>query len=103
MQQTGTRCGGLTLDKFNNLFYVDADASQISKVKRADLLSKERPITGGSEATVKYDALESKTVKNVSDVAIEHEYLYWTNNSHMDGHGGVHKAFTEPFIKAQPF
>ena len=55
------------------------------------------------ETTVKYDALESKTVKNVSDVAIEHEYLYWTNNSHMDGHGGVHKAFTEPFIKAQPF
>ena len=55
------------------------------------------------ESTVKYDALSSKTVTNVSDVTIEQEYLYWTNDSHSDGHGGIHKAFTEPFIKAAPF
>ena len=47
--------------------------------------------------------MASKTVTNVSDVAIEKEYLYWTNDSHLDGHGGVHKAFTGPFIRAAPF
>lgn len=39
----------------------------------------------------------------MQDIDIEHEYLYWANDSHSDGHGGVHKAFTEPFIKAEPF
>ena len=39
----------------------------------------------------------------MQDINIEEEYLYWANDSHSDGHGGVHKAFTEPFIKPEPF
>ena len=52
---------------------------------------------------VLYDGSQSKAALSIKDIAIEHEFLYWTNDSHSDGHGGVHKAFTEPFIKAEPF
>ena len=96
------------MDKFNNLFFVDLDSSQISMIKRSDLQDRYGDDDNVSEQkevyfAVKYDTVESKTVTNVQDVAIEQEYLYWTNDSHLDGHGGVHKAFTEPFIKAAPF
>ena len=52
---------------------------------------------------VLYDGSQSHSASSVKDIAIEHEFLYWTNESRADGHGGVHKAFTEPFIKAEPF
>ena len=52
---------------------------------------------------VLYEGASSHSARQVKDIAIEHEYLYWTNDSHNDGHGGVHKAFTEPFILAEPF
>ena len=52
---------------------------------------------------VMYEGASSKSAQNVKDIAIEHEYLYWTNDSHSNGHGGVHKAFTEPFILPEPF
>jgi len=50
-----------------------------------------------------YEGASSKSARQIKDIAIEHEYLYWTNDSHHDGHGGVHKAFTEPFIIPEPF
>ncbi len=50
-----------------------------------------------------YDGNTSKAAKELQDITIEQEYLYWTADSHMNGHGGLHKAFTEPFIKAEPF
>jgi hypothetical protein len=44
------------------------------------------------------------TAQSVTDIAIEKEFLYWTNNLGMNRFGSVHKAFTEPFRgKAQPF
>ena len=95
-----TSCGGLAIDKFNNLFFVDLYKSQVNKVNRDLLFLEKYPV---DLVKVIYSAAESKTTKNVQDIDIEHEYLYWTNDSHLDGHGGVHKAFTEPFIKAEPF
>lgn len=96
-------CGGLALDKFSNLFFVDLESSHIKKMKKADLL-------GLAEEPAKTDMIESvyqgnlsRTVKNVADIEIEQEYLYWTNDSHSDGRGGVHKAFTEPFLRPEPF
>ena len=56
------RCGGMTLDKLNNLFFVDVDASEISLIKRADLLNQEDRSDYSLEMTLKYDALRSKTV-----------------------------------------
>ena len=50
-----------------------------------------------------YDGRETSSAKTVQGIASEQEYLYWTNDSHLDGHGGVHKAFTEPFVRAEPF
>lgn len=52
-----------------------------------------------------YSGDESKAAASVQDIDIEHEYLYWASDSSLfgNGHGGVHKAFTEPFIKAEPF
>ena len=45
----------------------------------------------------------SSRARNIVDIDIEQEFLYWANDSHSDGHGGVHKAFTEPFLKPEPF
>lgn len=96
-------CGGLAIDKFSNLFFVDLESSHIKKMKRTDLLGlAEEPAKTDMIKTV-YSGDFSKTVKSVADIAIEHEYLYWTNDSHSDGHGGVHKAFTEPFVRPEPF
>ena len=50
-----------------------------------------------------YEGEFSRAAINMQAISIEHEYLYWTNDSHLDGHGGVHKAFTEPFIRNEPF
>ena len=98
----GVFCGGLTLDKFNNLFYVDvSDKSSIRKVNRDLLMLDKYPVELISETV--YEGESSRSAVNMQDITIEHEYLYWTNDSHSDGHGGVHKAFTEPFIKKEPF
>ena len=76
--------------------------SMIKKVNQ-DLLSlifHKNPV---DVTRVMYEGASSKSAQNVKDIAIEHEYLYWTNDSHSNGHGGVHKAFTEPFILPEPF
>ena len=39
----------------------------------------------------------------ITDVHIEDDYLYWTNQEPMEKHGAIHKAFTEPFVRAAPF
>ena len=95
-------CGGLALDKFHNLFYVDiSDKSSIRRVNRDLLLINKYPVDLVSEGL--YEGEFSRSAVNMQDISIEQEYLYWTNDSHLDGHGGVHKAFTEPFIKKEPF
>ena len=95
-------CGGLALDKFNNLFFVDvSDKSSIKKVNRDLLLLEKYPVDLISDAL--YEGEFSRAAINMQSISIEHEYLYWTNDSHLDGHGGVHKAFTEPFIRNEPF
>ena len=102
-----TDCGGLSVDKFNNLFYVDMkvrygsqEDTQINKINRDLLRTEKYPV---ELKNVMYEGASSHAARNVRDIAIEKEYLYWTNDSHHDGHGGVHKAFTEPFIVAEPF
>ena len=100
-------CGGLAVDKFSNLFYVDtkkrSQGSSFSSIMRInrDLLQLDK--YPADIVRVVYDGAASKSAQSIKDIAIEHEFLYWTNDSHSDGHGGVHKAFTEPFIKAEPF
>ena len=95
-------CGGLALDKFHNLFYVDvSDKSSVRKVNRDLLLLDKYPVDLVSDPL--YEGEFSRAAINMASISIEHEYLYWTNDSHMDGHGGVHKAFTEPFIRNEPF
>ena len=96
----GVSCGGLSVDKFNNLFFVDQYDSSIKKINR-DIL--ELPLYPSNVIWTVYSGAKSKAANSVRDIDIEHEYLYWVNDSHSDGHGGVHKAFTEPFIKPEPF
>ena len=104
----GVYCGGLELDKFGNLFYVDlvsfnsSNDTVIRKINRDILLAKKKPVDKELQKIV-YSGKVSSSVSQAMDVAIEQEYLYWTNDSHEDGHGGIHKAFTEPWIKAEPF
>ena len=76
--------------------------TQINKVNfdLLDLIFHKNPV---DITRVVYEGASSKSAREVKDIAIEHEYLYWTNDSHSDGHGGVHKAFTEPFILPEPF
>lgn len=93
-------CGGLTIDKFHNLFYVDTAKSRINKVNFDLLALDKHPV---DIITTIYQGEDSKAARNVQDIAIEQEYLYWANDSQQDGHGGIHKAFTEPFIKPEPF
>ena len=50
-----------------------------------------------------YTGNDTVTAKNLSDITIEREYLYWTNSAHAGRHGSVHKAFTEPFVHPSPF
>ena len=98
----GVFCGGLALDKFSNLFYVNSgDASEVRKVNRDLLLTNKYPVDLVSPTL--YSGDMSRSAVNMQDISIEEEYLYWTNDSHSNGHGGVHKAFTEPFIKNEPF
>ena len=95
-------CGGLAIDKFHNLFYVDvSDKSSVRKVNRDLLLIDKYPVDLVSDPL--YEGEFSRAAINMQSLSIEHEYLYWTNDSHDDGHGGVHKAFTEPFIRNEPF
>ena len=96
----GIDCGGMAIDKFHNLFFVDTAKSQINKINH-DLLELEK-YPADVYKTI-YQGKDSRAAQNVQDINIEEEYLYWANDSHSDGHGGVHKAFTEPFIKAEPF
>ena len=78
-----------------------SDKSSVRKVDRDLLLIDKYPVDLTSESL--YEGEFSRSAVNMQDISIEHEYLYWTNDSHSDGHGGVHKAFTEPFIKNEPF
>lgn len=95
-------CGGLAVDKFNNLFYVDTSGkSSIRKVNRDLLLLDKYPVDLVSDTL--YEGEFSRSAVNMQSISIEQEYLYWSNDSHEDGHGGVHKAFTEPFIRKEPF
>lgn len=100
-------CGGLAVDKFSNLFYVGTDMlrggkpeSAIKRLNRDLLQTEKYPVELVKKV---YEGAVSSAAKNIQDISIESEYLYWTNDSHQNGHGGVHKAFTEPFIKAEPF
>lgn len=70
------------------------------KINRDILKTEKYPV---DITKIVYDGNSSKAAKRLQDIDIEHEYLYWTSDSHRSGHGGVHKAFTEPFIKAEPF
>jgi hypothetical protein len=49
-----------------------------------------------------YSAYVAREAQNPLALYIENEYLYWTNKVGTK-EGAVHKAFTEPFIKAIPF
>ena len=82
------------------MHYIDKTTNDINKINRDLLLTEKYPV---DLVTKLYSAAESTAVRNVSDLDIESEYLYWANDSHEDGHGGVHKAFTQPFIKKEPF
>jgi len=50
-----------------------------------------------------YDGRTSESVMYPKAIDIEREYLYWTNFNTTGIHGAVHKAFTEPFVRAEPF
>lgn len=71
-------CGGLTIDKFHNLFYVDTVKSRINKIN-FDLLALDKH-PADIFSTV-YQGEESRAARNVKDITIEQEYLYWANDS----------------------
>ena len=69
----------MAIDKFNNLFYVDSvHLSSINKVNKDMLQINKRPV---DLKTVLYDGEISKAAVQVQDIDIEHEYLYWANDS----------------------
>ena len=96
----GIMCGGLSMDKFHNLHYVDRTSNEINRINRDLLMTEKYPVDLKVQL---YSSSETSSVNSVTDVDIENEYLYWAQDSHNSGHGGVHKAFTVPFIKAEPF
>ena len=49
-----------------------------------------------------YSTETTVTTRNLEDLTIEKEYLYWTNSATSGQKGSLHKAFTEPFGRAVP-
>ena len=47
-----------------------------------------------------YTSETTDTANALEDITIEKEYLYWTNSAASGKHGSIHKAFTEPFVRA---
>jgi hypothetical protein len=92
----GTDCGGLALDRFGNLHFVDRVAKLISKVKFKALKSHFFNRSADPVVTeVLYSSAITQEVNQVLDLHIDRDYLYWTNFN-TSGHrfGAVHKAFT---------
>ena len=57
-----------------------SDKSEIRKVNRDLLLLDKYPVDLVSESL--YGGEFSRTSVSMQDISIEHEYLYWTNDSH---------------------
>lgn len=55
-----------------------------------------------ANASIVYLRNETSSVHNPEGLAIEREYLYWTNVGDGVKYGAIHKGFTDPFIKAAP-
>lgn len=93
------------MDKFSNLFFVDIKLDSINYMSKSEI-SKTREATSATSAPVyevRYDVSRSRTLQDVQAIDIEREYLYWTNSQAQEGHGAIHKGFTDPFIRAAPF
>lgn len=100
---SGVMCGGMNADKFGNLYFVDKTSGSINRILGGSI---ERVILGmESEALYAplYSRATTETANNLEDISIENEYLYWTNSASGGRHGSIHKAFTEPFVRAVPF
>lgn len=91
----------MKLDKFGNLFYVDRNVQAIVKIVSANLTN---PVTN-TKAQIVYSANETEKMRRVEAITIEREYLYWTNvqSPNESDNGAIHKAFTQPFVKPEPF
>ena len=114
----GLVCGGLSSDKFGNLYYVDKARQSINRINGRELIEHfklgngslniggvMRSSNDGPFLTnrVLYDVASTPSAANLEDIEIEREYLYWTNSASNERHGSIHKAFTEPFGRAVPF
>ena len=98
------KCGGLAFDKFGNLFYTDMLTSSVNKIDerylRMLIKDAQDDLPPSQEIKIEelYSAKTTPTAQSMTDIAIEREFLYWTNNLGLSRFGSVHKAFTEPFI-----
>jgi len=93
-------CAGMQFDKFGNLFFVDKGNYTILQIPHYQLSDDSRssylPIPV-------YSVNSTETVHMPEGLAIEREYLYWTNRLMGQTYGGIHKGFTKPFVRAVPF
>ena len=64
-------CGGLTLDKFNNLFFVDQENSHIKKIKRDKLMNADRRGWLKDDIRTVYQGDLSSRARNIADIDIE--------------------------------
>ena len=99
----GIKCAGLDSDRWGNLFFADRKNRAIKKIWREDLEAYRADDEEEIPSLVMYDQRTTSTVLGLTDISIEKEYLYWTNEEPLPEHGSVHKAFTEPFVRAAPF
>ena len=80
-------CGGLETDKFDNLLYIDKREEAIMRIKSNDLkifadsYDGSEPHTSHVPSHRLYSTETTVTAKNLEDLTIEKEYLYWTNSA----------------------
>jgi len=96
-------CAGLASDRFNNLYFADMTTSSVNKITAEAINTFNGDASETNQINVRtlYSLETTETTTYVTDLMIEKEYLYWTNNMDNVGFGCVHKAFTEPFRDAE--